>query len=445
MQRPGRWNAVFGKTLWLRKQRVGKLCAASAVRGVIAGDGGLFKQTTGDVFMQKKLLALAVASALAPAAAFAQQSTVEIYGRANLGLDTYEAKGSDVAGGANNFKSRYRIYDQGSRLGFRVNESLGGGMRAFVVLETGVNFDRGDNLGQTSSAANTSSGFWASRASYAGIGGDWGDVRFGRQDVWWSNGVIAQTGANYINTAADGVTTGGFQSVTAPATRTANVVSYNTPTWGGFNASVYFAPNSSTDQNTGSEGTAYTGTGQKKASLYDITARYTGGPFRAQFDWAAHKYLSTDPAPQREDSGMKLGVGWAYAPGSQISAVFEKLTNKDAASLFGVGVEERKVDMWLINWEHMLGQWQLLAQYLQTGDVKGLNADPGQTKAKAYTIGAKYFLSKRTGVYASYNKIDNQANAWADYTGGAYSSANLGIANRGADPTVMAVGMMHNF
>jgi predicted porin len=115
--------------------------------------------------------------------------------------------------------------------------------------------------------------------------------------------------------------------------------------------------------------------------------------------------------------------------------------------LFGAAgtFEERKVDMWLLNWEHTLGQWQLLAQYLQTGQVKGLNADPGNTKAKAYTVAAKYFLSKRTGVYASYNKITNEANAWADYTGGAVSSANLVQANRGADPAIMALGVMHNF
>jgi predicted porin len=318
-------------------------------------------------------------------------------------------------------------------------------MRAFVVLETGVNIDRGDNLGQTNTAVNASSGFWASRASYAGIGGDWGDVRFGRQDVWWSNGVIAQQGANYINTAADSLTTGSFQSVAVPSTRTPNVASYNSPTFGGFNASVYWAPNGSSDAS--SEGSTFTGTGQKKANLFDITARYTGGPFRAQLDWAEHKLQSTDPAPQRKDDGLKVGLGWAYAPGSQISGVFEKLTNKDAPTLFGAAgtFEERKVDMWLLNWEHMLGQWQLLAQYLQTGQVKGLNADPGNTKAKAYTIAAKYFLSKRTGVYASYNKITNEANAWADYTGGAVSSANLVQANRGADPTIMAIGLMHNF
>jgi predicted porin len=393
--------------------------------------------------MQKKLLALAVASALAPAAALAQQSTVEIYGRANLGLDTYEAKGSSIDG--NSYKSRMRVFDQGSRLGFRVNESLGGGMRAFVVLETGVNFDRGDNLGQTNTVANASSGFWASRASYAGVGGDWGDVRFGRQDVWWSNGLIAQTGANYINTAADGLTTGGFQAVAVPSTRTPNVASYNSPTFGGFNASVYWAPNGSTD--TTSEGQAFTGTNQKKANLMAITGRYTGGPFRAQFDWGEHKLQSTDPTPQRKDSGWKAGVGWAYAPGSQISGVFESLKNQDAPTLFGAAgtVESRKVDMWLLNWEHMMGQWQLLAQYAQTGNIKDLSVDPGDTKSKAYTIGAKYFLSKRTGVYASYNKITNGSFAWADYTGGAISSANLVAANRGADPQIMAIGVMHNF
>lgn len=390
--------------------------------------------------MQRKLIALAVASALAPAAAFAQ-STVEIYGRANVGLDTYEAKGSTIDG--NSFKSRPRVFDQGSRLGFRVNESLGGGMRAFVVMETGVNLDRGDNLGQTNAVANASSGFWASRSSYAGIGGDWGDVRFGRQDVWWSNGVIAQTAANYINTAVDGVTTGGFQAVAVPSTRTPNVMSYNSPTFGGFNASVSWAPNGSSD--TSSEGNAFTGTNQKKANLFGITGRYTGGPFRAQVDWAEHKLQATDPAAQRKDSGFKVGLGWAYAAGSQVSVVGEKLTNKDAPSLFGTGVEERKVTMYLLNWEHMLGQWQLLAQYVFTGDVKGLNNDPGSTKAKGLTLAGKYFLSKRTGVYASYNKITNQANAWADFTGGSYTSANLAQANRGADPTVLAVGVMHNF
>src|SRR5215510_1406302 len=149
--------------------------------------------------MQKKLIAISVAGALAPAAAMAQ-STVEIYGRANVGIDQYQATGGvDPAG---QFKGRLRVFDFGSRLGFRVNENLGGGMRAFVVMETGVSIDSGNNSGQSGSA-NASTGFWASRDSYAGIGGDWGDVRFGRQSPFYGNGIIMQAGSNYINQGMD--------------------------------------------------------------------------------------------------------------------------------------------------------------------------------------------------------------------------------------------------
>src|SRR6266568_6750864 len=60
--------------------------------------------------MNKKLMALAVAGALtAPAAALAQ---VQIYGRANVGIDTYSATGA-TAGSAADFKNRNVVYDSG--------------------------------------------------------------------------------------------------------------------------------------------------------------------------------------------------------------------------------------------------------------------------------------------------------------------------------------------
>src|SRR5688572_20900929 len=224
--------------------------------------------------MQKKLLALAVAGALAPAAAIAQ-SSVEIYGRANLGIQTWEAKGA-TAGEAFDFDRRLRVYDGSSRVGFRVNESLGGGMRAFVVIESGVNIDSGTNLGQSNAAPNTSSGFWASRDSYVGIGGGWGDIRFGRQSIFWSNGVIAQTGANYLDTAVDGLINN--PSLTAiPVTRQSSVVSYNSPTVGGFNATLSYSPHSQegVQANADADG-----------DVMGITGRYTSGAIRAQVDWA---------------------------------------------------------------------------------------------------------------------------------------------------------------
>jgi predicted porin len=387
--------------------------------------------------MQKKLLAIAVAGALAPAAAMAQ-STVEIYGRANVGLDMWQAKGATAATG--NFDSRARVFDVGSRLGFRVNESLGGGMRAFVVMETGVNIDSGNNSGQSGSSANTSTGFWASRDSYAGIGGDWGDVRFGRQSPFYSNGIVMQSGANYINQSMDNAFSfGGFFG--SPSGRESNVASYNSPTMGGFNASLSYGVGAS-------EGSGFTGTGQKKEQLYAITGRYTGGPFRAQADFGTRK--NTGNVDGQDRNGWKVGAGWAYAPGSQLSAIFGELEQKKTATavpgIIALG-DDAKVPIWILSWEHMLGQWQLIAQYANFGKLKGV-ANNTNTEAQGATLAAKYFLSKRTGVYASFNQIKNKDRAFWDMSNAGTSSATgaaLPATSAGADPRIIAIGVMHNF
>lgn len=383
--------------------------------------------------MQKRLLAIAVAGALAPAAAMAQ-STVEIYGRANLGVDTWQAKGA--TDGAQNMKGRTRVYDASSRLGFRVNESLGGGMRAFVVIESGVNIDTGNNLGQAA-ANNASSGFWASRSSYLGLGGGWGDVRFGRQDVWYGNGIVQQAGSNYINTAVDSVWThfGSFGGLTAPGGRTSNTLSYNSPTMGGFNASLSWSPAA------GGEGSAFTGTDQEQEARWGVTARYSGGPLRGQVDWAQDRNVGNIDG--QKNKGFKVGVGFAYAPDSQVSVVTGQVE-----SIRNGADNDPKQRVTVFNWEHMLGQWQFIAQYMMAGKVKNIGND-ADTKTKGYTLAAKYFLSKRTGVYASFNQYRNEERAFIDFgTGACLSSApgcHLTTAQAGADPRIIALGIMHNF
>lgn len=380
--------------------------------------------------MHKKLLAIAVAGALAPAAAMAQ-STVEIYGRVNLAIDNWEAKGS-TAGAAADFDNRMRVTDGSSRLGFRVNESLGGGMRAFAVIESGINLDTGSQAGQ-SGGANASTGFWASRDSYVGLGGGWGDVRLGRQSIWWVNGVIAQTGANYINTAMDSlINDPGIVAV--PVTRQSNVVSYNSPTMGGFSASLSYAPNSE----------AAVAGADPDAKIYGITGRYTAGPIRAQADWAVNKGQTT-AGVQTENTGLKFGLGYAYAPGSQISAIYGMLENDNVGGVSGV---TRDQDFFLVNWEHMLGQWQLLGQFYKSMDVEAQTGDLPNTGTTGYTLAAKYFLSKRTGVYVSFNNVKNDSAQFADLSGAGMSSAaatGITAANAGADIKMWAVGVMHNF
>jgi predicted porin len=232
-----------------------------------------------------------------------------------------------------------------------------------------------------------------------------------------------------------------------PVGRESNVASYNSPTFGGFNASLSWGPGGS----TGSEGGAYTGTGQGKEQAYAATARYSGGPFRAQADFGKRKDLSNVAGQNRK--AWKVGVGWSYAPGSQISAIFGNEQNEGIAApitfggiVFANNTVKPNADIWILNWEHMLGQWQFLAQYAKFGAIKNLVTDPGNTDAQGFTLAAKYFLSKRTGVYASFNQIKNKDNAWWDISnGGSSSNPSTTVANRGYDPRIIALGVMHNF
>lgn len=384
--------------------------------------------------MRRTLMAAAVGGALAaPALAFAQ-SSVEIYGRANLGIDQYRA-----SGGATEVDGRLRIYDAGSRLGFRVNESLGGGLRAFVVIETGINIDSGTPNGQSGGLNGNTNG-WASRDSYVGLGGGWGDIRFGRQSIYWSNGVLSQTGANYVNADvpfATGVILGHVQG---PVARQANVISYNTPTMGGFNASFSYSPTSEAAQ-AGAE---------TDGRILGFTGRYITGGLRAQFDWARNEGQTTATGTQTEVTGMKGGVGWAYAPASQISVLLGRVQNEGFAQAgFSAATDDIKQNWWAVNWEHGIGQMVLYAMYGQLREADGCSVNCNDTSAKAVMVGGKYFLSKRTGVYATFNQTKNEANQKVDYVAGGMSSiTNTGLIPNlpvGADPRIIAVGVMHNF
>ena len=394
--------------------------------------------------MNKKLMAVAVAGALAaPATVLAQ---VQIYGRANLGFDNYSATGATAAN--QDFKSRNRVFDNSSRLGFRGTEDLGGGLRALFLIESGVNIDTGSQNSQAG-VTNASTGFLASRDSYVGLEGNWGRVTFGRQSIYWVQGVIAQSGANYIN--VDVSTTGALGRVVGPTARTSNVMAYNSPTVNGFNATVSYAPNSE------AAGAGVTAT---NAKIYGVTGRYSG-IVNAQVDYAVNKAASAPLAvgqgSAQKLSGLKVGVGYPYAPGAQIAVVFisEKNDNVAGATVqagFTVAGDSVKANAVIVNWEHTFGNIQALAEVGKVQKAKGcsVSANCDNTESTGLMVAGRYLFSKRTAAYASYNRITNKDNATWDTSGGGQSSASasggfLPAGSAGADPRIIALGVIHNF
>lgn len=158
--------------------------------------------------MKKSLIALAVLAA--SGAAFAQ-SSVTLYGIADVVIHKDEAKKTTMTNGG----------VSGSRIGFKGTEDLGGGLKASFKLEQGVDVTTG-----------AAAGF--NREASIGLSGGFGEVRVGR-----------------LATAADdnaGATNPVFDSVLAPTnvfrgltnSRVTQGIYYSTPTFGGFSAAASY-------------------------------------------------------------------------------------------------------------------------------------------------------------------------------------------------------------
>lgn len=374
--------------------------------------------------MQKKLMALAVAGALsAPVAAFAQASNVQIYGRANVGLDNYQA-----TGGATDVKARMRVFDQGSRLGVRGAEDLGGGLKAIFQIESGVNIDTGTANGQ-SGTPNTSTGTFASRDSYAGLEGGFGRVQFGRLALWYTNGVIEQMTANYVNIGTP-ESSGATSKIKQPLVRQSNVVMYTTPTFSGFNAGAYYVPNSE----------AAAAGDNTDGKITGLVANYSG-IVNVKADWAKNKAQTLTTGVAVSDvTGTKVGVGYPYMPGAQVSLIVIQLQQTNV----GAALDKVKQRAYVLSWEHVFGNIQPLAQYAKSNKETGCSGTAcDDTESTSIMVGARYLLSKRTAAYVTYNKTTNKANSALDYTSAGYNA--LATIPAGADPRVWAVGILHNF
>ncbi len=397
--------------------------------------------------MKKSLVALA---ALAATTAFAQ-SSVTLSGRASLDVSTWEATGA-TAGTASDFKSRTRVADTASRITFAANEDLGGGMRAGVYCETGMNIDSGNANGQANTAnANTSE--WCSREGRAYIGSGDYEVRLGRQNVWWTQGALNQTGSTYLG--SDSMTNLINGGAGVYGVRLENMIKFAV-TKGAFAGSEYY---------TGFMGTT---TGEAAAANTDANGKYSG--FKLQYtagqivalidqqssDNSAAAAASATAVGARsfKRSAVKYGLGFKYNPTSIVSiqmwdkkrtdiadgtrafnqTVLVNQTNEGNAKDSGYGIQVH---------HDLGGGWMAHAQWAKANNIKGTTTgEIANTGATGVTLGATKAFSKRTHVYGSYHKITNQSAAIYGMGGGNYAS---GTANAGADTKMIALGMIHNF
>jgi len=291
----------------------------------------------------KKSLVLAALAATVAAPAFAQ-SSVTVYGRLNVTVERSKVYGEDKT---------YDVNDNGSRIGFKGVEDLGGGLKAGFILEH--RFD-------PSTGTQTYKAFWGGAGqSEVNLSGNFGMLRLGlfTAESYFATSDWIDMHNHGTGDSADALYVG-YGAV-------GNKVAYRTPTLGG----AFWAEVSAAEGDVDSGGKRY----------YDLAANYDAG-------------------------ALKLGAGYSKAGDANqfaIRALYEM-----GAFTFGGYVQRQdqfvgngKSTSFRLAGMYTMGATELHLNYGQAGDID----NTGNSDAKQATVGINQNLSKRTKVYGYYTKL----------------------------------------
>lgn len=360
--------------------------------------------------MKKSLLVLALLSAFSGAAL--AQSSVTIYGIADAGLQSLD--NGAVAGSTLKLQSGQI---NGSRLGFKGTEDLGGGLKANFVLEMGLNIDDG------SSAQGRTFG----RIATVGVSGDFGSVELGRDktptnkfidsfDPFASGFINSGNGLQSVYFVGGAANINGAANPANTSGRTGNTVFYYAPNVSGFSGSAAY-----------SFGEVAGDT--KPGSSIGVNLRYTAAGLDVGYSYIKDNAQNATPFAINAKSANTLAATYDFG---MIKPVVIVQQVKDQAALalkqdiFTVGATV-KIDT----------VSRVIATYSMIDDKTPSSAVVNAAKvgeAKQFAVGYSYDLSKRTSLYGAFASTTQDAN-----------SAKLSAALKGADVQEVTVGIRHKF
>jgi predicted porin len=372
--------------------------------------------------MQKKLLGVAVAAVLAaPGLALAQAgSGVTIGGIIKVGVDNYRVSNRATVGN----KSETRITDNSSRMIFGINESIGGGLSGIAQLD--VRFqpdDSGGAVGDFTTSGNT----WVGLRSMS-----LGTVTLGRHDLHYGkqpDEVATYAGA--LMGAAVSLMDFIGTSAIAGATRTNNVVRYDTPTWGGFAATAAYSTNP-----TGNEADLTAGNTSRKGRAWNLNPSFTSGPFQIGYSYWNQE---ADVAGAGTDQKSHVLYGYWTFGGFKVGAALNEAEIENGAT--GVKTNDRRAWTIPVRWQG--GPHHVAAHYTKAKNDKITVAEDG---AKMWAVAYSYLFSKRTSLGLTYAKLDNDPAASYNFftNTGALGSTNSTLG-AGEDGRLMAITVRHAF
>lgn len=415
--------------------------------------------------MTRKILAVAVAGALAAPAAALAQSSVTINGFFQMSVDNMSVSN---AAASRTTKSEGRLNDESSSVVFNVREDLGGGLAAIVRADLKTNLDSGNTA--------------TSGESYVGLDSrTWGRLTAGRHnlhyfktpsDAYWVGASLKVDPGSIIEFA------GGGRVAIANATRTPNSIRWNSPRWGGFDVAVGYSFNPLGVTSPEADMTA--NNTKRRGQAWNLNPTYTADNWQVGYSYwigkadapsataypaglatlssaalaAAPAILATTTAGQAVSAGQLVSAdqrsnalyGFYSWSGWKLGLMWHTAKLTSAATAAGLAPEGATIGdraAWSVPLRYATGPHTFLAAYTKAQDDKATVARDG---AKMWSLGYSYAFSKRTFLNLSVAELkNNSGGAYTPYTSfGSLGSVNDNLAP-GEGVRIFALGMRHNY
>lgn len=395
--------------------------------------------------MQRITRALAVAVPVVLSLPVAAQ-TVQIYGRLYPEVVFTRMTGATAPGTplstlaqpptGESFSNIVKMDSSNSRMGFRGDEPLGNGVKAFFQIEQRILVDTGGTL---LASRNTFVGMESDRLGAVKIGGF--DTVY--KEIGDSLSFLGVSSGNFVSNS-NILSKQGFGNNSAGSfhLRRINSIRYESPVYDGLQGLVQYSPDEAK-------------TSSRNAFLWSLGVVYDSGPWYGALAYELHNDTfggsrnvpsalsnNSDANARSRDTGLRATFQYRFANHTVEADVAQMKYDERGGKpgrfenyhhvAFAVGVDSK--------WS---GPWRTAAafDYATAGTCRlfdGVPCTTGGLDGRQVSLGAAYYLSKRTYLFALYAKLWNGRAAQ-------YNNMDGIDVPPGADPQQIALGITHNF
>ena len=401
--------------------------------------------------MHLKQVPLALAIATALAAPLANAQSVVVYGKLYPYVERESGSGASAVGtpvstlsatptGVNGVPAIKGMSSGNSYIGFRGTEDMGGGLKAIFQLE-GVALPDSGTGGQ-----------W-NRNTFVGLVNDkFGTVRLGLMDTVFkeygdtlgilgiSSGTPVST-SNILRKAPFGT-----NNASRFHERRANSIRFDSAEYRGFEAGLQVATqeDQSSTPNAGA------------AKTYSVGVKWENGPFYAALAYEQHdnwfggsinapssmrNSTTANRGETSKDRAVQATVEWRIMKGQTVEFDVIRKSYNEAAVTNG-RFKSYDNTAWMVGYDGRFDNIRVMSHYVKSnaGSCERVNAACNTTglEGSQFTLGAGYYLSKRTFVFGVFSQMTNGA-------GARFSATDFGTANPGEDVRHLMAGISHNF